>query len=78
MTDHPECPTCGDPVPTCPCGEPDQQDDIFSYLDRLRESGDTNMFGAVPYLMARYHNMSKKSAKKALADWMRSKEAKAL
>ena len=77
MTDHPECPDCGDPVPTCRCGEPDQEDNIFAFLDRLRESCVTNMFGAVPYLMKEYPNMSKKSARKALTDWMRSKEAKA-
>lgn len=29
------------------------QDDVFYYLDALRESGVTNMFGAGPYLEKR-------------------------
>jgi len=29
---------------------PELEDDVFVYLDRLRESGVTNMFGAGPYV----------------------------
>ena len=41
----------------------------FEYLDALRTSGVTNMFGASPYLEAEF-NMDKASARKMLAKWM--------
>lgn len=42
------------------------------YLEELRRSGVTNMFGAVPYLMAAFEDegMTKREAHKILADWM--------
>lgn len=39
------------------------------YLDSLRESGDTNMFGAVPYL-TRAMEISDPAARKILSYWM--------
>ena len=45
----------------------------FNYLDDLRDSGETNMFGAGEYLRAEF-NMTKKQSHEALADWMKSKE----
>ncbi len=44
-----------------------------SFLDRVREAGQINMYGAVPYLMMRFH-ISEPEAKEILAEWMRSKE----
>ena len=44
-------------------------EDILTYLDDLRESGTTNMFGARPYLEAEF-GMSKKEASAALSNWM--------
>lgn len=45
--------------------------DHKNYLDALRKSGVTNMFGAAPYLMARF-GMDKATARKVLAAWMDS------
>ena len=41
----------------------------FIYLNRLRESGATNMFGAAPYLEMEY-DMTRREAKQVLMDWM--------
>jgi len=41
----------------------------FAYLDGLRDSGVTNMFGACPYLVEEFH-LEKKLASKILAAWM--------
>lgn len=42
------------------------------YLDRLRESGVTNMFGAVPYLMLEFPDLNEQLAKRVLIYWMKS------
>lgn len=39
------------------------------YLENLRKSGVTNMFGATPYLMEEF-GLDKKEATKILSDWM--------
>ena len=41
------------------------------YLEWLRRSGQTNMFGAVPYLMEQFW-FDEKEAKKVLTDWMQN------
>lgn len=41
------------------------------FLDELRESGVTNMFGATPYIMDEFE-VSKGDARKILAEWMES------
>ena len=43
----------------------------FAYLVRLRDSGETNMFGAAPYLQ-RHFNYSSEEAKEVLLKWMQS------
>lgn len=45
----------------------------FEYLDRLRDSGVTNMFGAVPYLQQEFPELSFDRAKAAyiLREWMK-------
>ena len=45
----------------------------FEYLERLRESGVTNMYGAVPYLQNRF-GASRQEAKEMLLAWMEHKE----
>ena len=45
---------------------------MFTYLEGLRASGVTNMFGAGEYL-EREFNLSKTEAGKVLSDWMKSK-----
>ena len=41
------------------------------FLEELRRSGVTNMFGAVPYIEARF-GVSRDEASKILVDWMRN------
>jgi hypothetical protein len=45
--------------------------EYFQFLDDLRESGITNMFGAASYLEDEFE-LSKKDAKKVLLDWMKT------
>ena len=47
-------------------------DDHLEFLDDLRESGDTNMFGARPYLAGEFPELTKQEAKAVLAYWMRT------
>jgi hypothetical protein len=49
----------------------DQLADLFDYLDALRESGATNMFGAGEYL-ARDHDLDARDARTVLVAWMKS------
>ena len=44
----------------------------YTYLDKLRESAVTNMFGATPYLLNQFHELDKSLARKILADWMKT------
>lgn len=41
------------------------------FLENLRRSGETNMYGAAPYLQMAF-GMTEKEAIKVLADWMRN------
>ena len=41
------------------------------FLEKLRRSGVTNMYGAGPYLQNAF-GMSRNDARAVLADWMRS------
>lgn len=43
--------------------------EVFEYLDKLRESGETNMLGARPYLQEQFA-MHKDDASLALGAWM--------
>jgi hypothetical protein len=44
--------------------------EYFDYLDALRESGVTNMFGAVPYLLDQFEELTKMEAQRILINWM--------
>ncbi len=46
--------------------------EYYTFLNDLRDSGVTNMFGARPYLMAAFSELAndKKLAGKVLTDWM--------
>lgn len=46
------------------------KEEHLHYLDQLRESGVTNMFGAVPFIMLEFHDLSKQEAKQVLLYWM--------
>lgn len=41
------------------------------YLNNLRESGVTNMFGAAPFLQEEF-GITRSDAKEILAEWMRN------
>lgn len=41
----------------------------FEFLNRLRESGVTNMYGASPYLAAAF-DLPRREASKILVEWM--------
>lgn len=45
--------------------------EYFTFLDMLRESGVTNMYGASPYLEQEF-NMKKLDARKVLSAWMQT------
>lgn len=46
--------------------------DLFDYLDALRLSAVTNMFGAVPYLMQYDSDVTRKTGQLILKGWMDS------
>lgn len=45
--------------------------DIFAYLDDLRESGVTNMYGAAAYIQQDW-GLSREDAQGFLGEWMRT------
>lgn len=45
--------------------------EYFNYLNELRDSGETNMFGATPYLMDEF-TLSQNEARDILGAWMDS------
>ena len=49
----------------------DLKQEVFYYLDALRESGETNMFGAGPYVQEEF-GLSKKESRAVVGDWMRT------
>ena len=46
-------------------------DELLAYLDALRESGVTNMFGAGPYLVEEF-GITSAEARRVLGHWMRT------
>lgn len=46
-------------------------DEQLKFLDALRESGATNMFGAGPYLVEAF-DVTRAESRKILAHWMRT------
>lgn len=47
-------------------------DEHLNYLDDLRESGETNMFSARPYLMKAFPELDKQDGCEVLSYWMKS------
>ena len=47
------------------------QTEVFKFLEDLRISGVTNMFGASPYIQKKFA-VDKETALKFLSDWMQS------
>lgn len=48
----------------------DELTEYFEYLDALRESGETNMFGAASYLRDEFPSLDRRSSHIALKAWM--------
>ena len=48
------------------------RDEHLEFLDLLRKSGVTNMFGARPYLLEVFPALSKREATKVLTYWMKT------
>jgi hypothetical protein len=48
----------------------DLKEEIFDFLDYLRESGATNMFGAGRYITDMYPEVSRKESHELLKEWM--------
>ena len=48
------------------------EDEYLEFLDDLRESGDTNMFGARPFLQDEYPELSPKEAGTVVSYWMKT------
>ena len=44
---------------------------MFTFLDDLKDSGKTNMFGAAPYLQREF-GLEKREAREVLSNWMKS------
>jgi len=51
--------------------ESDLLDEMFDYLDMVRETGQINMFGAAPWLEKQY-KISRQDARAVLSAWMKS------
>lgn len=47
-------------------------DEHKEFLDDLRESGETNMFGATPYLQREFPELTREEARAILKEWMDS------
>lgn len=49
-----------------------EREEYSTFLDALRESGKTNMYGAIPYLKERYPKLrdNETLARQVLCDWM--------
>lgn len=46
-------------------------EEYFDYLDGLRQSGVTNMYGAAPYLESEF-NMTRKESSQIVSLWMKT------
>ncbi len=44
----------------------------LEFLDELRESGVTNMYGATPYIQSEFPNLGREKATEVLSYWMRT------
>ena len=47
-------------------------DEHLEFLDDLRESGATNMYGATPYLEEAFDDLKRDEATKVLSYWMKT------
>lgn len=52
----------------------EEKENIFDYLEDLRESGQINMFGATPYVTEAF-GINKYQAREILSEWMNNYES---
>ena len=45
------------------------KEEVFDYLDELRESGETNMFGSPAYVEAEF-DVDRETARSLVSEWM--------
>lgn len=50
------------------------EDEHLGFLDTIRESGATNMFGVIPYILREYPDLTREQARDILNYWMASYE----
>ena len=50
----------------------ERQAEYFEFLNELRESGITNMFGAAPFLEDEFPELNRQEARAELSAWMKS------
>ena len=53
-------------------GQPVPEERYLVYLDKLREVGVTNMFGAAPYLTTEFPELDLPDARHVLGYWMQT------
>ncbi len=49
-----------------------KKESYFYFLDDLRKTGITNMYGAAPYLRKEFSGLSEKQSVDILSEWMRT------
>jgi hypothetical protein len=49
----------------------EQEQEVLEYLNILRDSGATNMFGAIPYIEDEF-GLDRKESKRLLSLWMKN------
>ena len=45
----------------------------FVFLDHIRESGVTNMMGAIPWMLRHFEELDRQTASTILNEWMKTK-----
>jgi len=51
------------------------KDRVFRYLSDLQESGETNMFGAGPYVKQEFPDLDNSQVKEVVSEWMKNRSA---
>ena len=71
-SDERMCEDClnAEDLPDKMVNDEDFRNEVYLYLEALRETGDTNMFGAGVYL-EKHFELSKDKAREYLVDWMK-------
>jgi len=55
-----------------------KKSDVFKFLGVLRDSGETNMWGATPYIQEMFPVLSEHEAGEYLLQWMKIQSSEAL